>query len=276
LVSGETETSVSAWTTDTLHELFIRVLGEQDMRHVDRFRSIESTFTDHLRQVQQEVSAALVAHDKVTREVHSRYDQRFDALGADVIQRFDGLHREAAAALLARDHILSERNARYDDRFKAQEHAVEITAEAVRSETRLALAAVERARDIQDRAAERALAIASTELDKQLAKLNEYRGALSDLGLTMMPRAEAKLLSDSLAARIDVNSSALADINQTLIAMRSGMQGQDTGEHDARRSNDRSRQQMATLITIVLATLTIIVAMYAALHSGTVVVPPTK
>jgi len=68
-MSGETEESVSGWTTDTLKAYFERITVESDRRYQQRFDASE-----------QAVNAALAAAEKAVGKAEVAAEKRFDAV----------------------------------------------------------------------------------------------------------------------------------------------------------------------------------------------------
>jgi deoxyribodipyrimidine photolyase len=68
-MSGETEKSESAWTTDTLREHFAALLEEADKRYEQRFTDQDAA-----------VKAALAAAEKAVVKAETASEKRFDAV----------------------------------------------------------------------------------------------------------------------------------------------------------------------------------------------------
>ncbi len=132
----------------------------------------------------------------------------------------------------------------------------------------------QRALTLVQTSSERALDLATQQMDARMEKLNEFRGALSDAQLHMMPRAEAKLLIDTLAVRIDGVTNTVTNLGSLLTALRAGLQGQDQGSTDEIRAAERSRNLAFAAVGILLTCVVIVVSLYVGLHPKAT--PPTS
>jgi hypothetical protein len=118
----------------------------------------------------------------------------------------------------ATKNIADERDRRYEDRFKAMDE-----------KTTLALAS-----------SEKAVTKAEIATEKRFDAVNEFRGSLSDLTSTMIPRAEAN-------ARFEALDSKNEDMKKEVGGLRESRSG---GE-----GKDKAGQQHLSLIFSVLAFL---------------------
>lgn len=110
----------------------------------------------------------------------------------------------------------------------------------------------QRALTIGETLTRQAVDLAAKVLDERLEKVNEFRNALSDAQLTMLPRKEAQVVFDTYVARMDVMSRQVADLGGVLAAMRAQMAGQASGIDDA---TDRA-SRVRTVVFGVLAAVT--------------------
>jgi hypothetical protein len=104
---------------------------------------------------------------------------------------------------------------------------------------------------------QRALDLATQQMDSRLEKLNEFRGALADAQNTMMPRAEVKLLIDAMDGRIDRLQEGLNGLNQSVIALASTLKGESSGSSANRRATDRNRNMVLGVIAAAVAVITL-------------------
>lgn len=116
-----------------------------------------------------------------------------------------------------------------------------------------------------------ALRTASAQMDSRLDKLNDFRGALADAQATMMPRAEARLLIDSLTARLEGMQRSISALNELLVGLRASLEGQDTGADSQLHLADRNR----TLFFASIAAILGVVSLYLGIHNAKSSRPPT-
>ena len=97
-MSGETESSVSGWTVDTLHDHLQRLLEERrvhfieqitalDKRHEERFKAVEAMFRlgekrfeERFEAQKEAVSNALIAADRAVGKAEVASEKRFDSV----------------------------------------------------------------------------------------------------------------------------------------------------------------------------------------------------
>lgn len=188
--------------------------------------------------------------------------------------------RTSRADLLAQ---MEANDRRYQERFTAQEHAIELALATVnrefaehliqaRSEARLALAAIEEARRIQQRGSERALDLASAQMDARLDKLNEFRAALADAHDAMMPRAETMLLATATDDRIAATDRAVEGLGRDVVELRAGLAGAGVGAARVNAEAEKTRN----IILVGAAVAAIAVSLFLGLrHSTTASFSPT-
>jgi hypothetical protein len=79
-VSGETESQISGWTTDTLKEYLESRIGQNDLRYQQRFESQEANLVTAITAQEKAVSAALAAAEKAVGKAEVAAEKRFDAV----------------------------------------------------------------------------------------------------------------------------------------------------------------------------------------------------
>ncbi len=123
-MSGETESQVSGWTTDTLHSLVLRLFSEKDLRDQQRFEAQQKALTDALLAQEKAVSAALLAANTAVGKAETANEKRLDA-----VNEFRGQLKDQAFTFLTRDAA--------DARFSALVESIsELKDRANRSEGR--------------------------------------------------------------------------------------------------------------------------------------------
>ncbi len=122
-MSGETDASVSGWTTDTLKAYFERVLTERSASYQERFdgqehaveialAAVNTEFHEHLIQYRREVDQAFEASDKAITKAEMATDKRFES-----INEFRGQLRDQQADFLTRPY--------YEARHHGLEEAIQ-------------------------------------------------------------------------------------------------------------------------------------------------------
>lgn len=86
----------------------------------------------------------------------------------------------------------------FDQRFRDQEKAVAA-----------AVAASDKATSVAMTAEQRAVAKAEASTEKRFESVNEFRQTLTDQAATFMPRAEANVVNQALADKIDILAAKL-------------------------------------------------------------------
>lgn len=125
------------------------------------------------------------------------------------------------------------------------------------------------------RSDEQARILFAEDLRGKLEKVNEFRGALADAQQNMIPRAEVKLLMDAvelridnltetMSARLETVATTVAQLGQTLIALRSQLTGQTEGADDQIADVVRSRN----LVFAVLGAVLVVIALGVTLYFG--------
>lgn len=120
--------------------------------------------------------------------------------------------------------------------------------------------------EVADAGRNEALHLARTDMEKRLEKLNEFRGALQDAHGLMMPRAEAKLLMDSLTQRQETLQRALNDLGSTFVGLQSSLQGQDAGIDLAQESADRGRALVFAILALIGTVIGATISLYLGLR----------
>jgi hypothetical protein len=96
-MSGETETSVSGWTVDTLHGHMTRVLAEMDHRYQQRYEAQQEGVAAALAAQEKAVAAALQAADRAVIKAETASEKRFDS-----VNEFRGAMADQTATLMPR------------------------------------------------------------------------------------------------------------------------------------------------------------------------------
>lgn len=89
----------------------------------------------------------------------------------------------------------------FDQRFRDQEKAVDAAVQASDKATSVAMTAEQRA-----------VAKAEASTEKRFESVNEFRQTLTDQATTFMPRAEAQVINQALAEKIDILAAKLDKI----------------------------------------------------------------
>lgn len=90
-MSGETESQISGWTVDTLHQHYDHVLAEKDRRYEQRFEaqeralqialdSVNREFHEHLLQVERETQSAFLASEKAITKAEASVERRLEGM----------------------------------------------------------------------------------------------------------------------------------------------------------------------------------------------------
>lgn len=258
------------------HTAIFSAIELNNQRYDERFVGQETAINAALVTQEKAVNAALAAQDKATAAALGAVDKATDLADLEklVFSKF------------------TDNDQRYADRFYAQEHAVELALAGVnhaveaavvgvREESARALAAVERAREIQHAGSERALDLASKQMDDKLEKVNEFREALSDAQSNMMPRAEVKLLVDGISGRVEAAQKSVADLGQVIVGLRSQLAGQNSGVTETQRAADRqaeaatrSRNFIIGAGTVFVAVIALAISLYFGFHGKTTTLNP--
>lgn len=133
-------------------------------------------------------------------------------MSGETEQQVSGWTVDTAKELLA--VVSDERDRRYEQRFEAQEQAVSLALtrvdkefhehlQQVREETRAALNAADKAITKQERETELRINKQESDIRDRFAAVNEFRGQLSDLISTFMPRAEADARIRAVIEKLD-------------------------------------------------------------------------
>jgi len=123
-VSGETEERPSGWTTDTLHDLFVNLIEERDLRYQQRFDAQEQALQAALIAAEKAVTAALAAAEKAVNKAETAAEKRFESVNEFRAQlgdqartfapreyvetQFDALDRRLAELVTARQTAIDE------------------------------------------------------------------------------------------------------------------------------------------------------------------------
>lgn len=114
--------------------------------------------------------------------------------------------------------------------------------------------------EIAGAAQQEALGLARREMAGEFAKVNEFRGALSDAQANMMPRAEVTLLIGNLSASLDEVKTAQTALLGQVIEMRSSGVGRDSGEADSSLAQYRFRAVILSTVAAFIALAGVVVA----------------
>jgi hypothetical protein len=96
-MAGETEASVSAWTTDTVLAHLRELIDERDRRYEQRFEGQEKAVAAALAAQEKAVAAALSAADRAVSKAELAAEKRFEA-----VNEFRGQLADQAGRLLPR------------------------------------------------------------------------------------------------------------------------------------------------------------------------------
>lgn len=99
-MSGETEKQVSGWTTDTLHELLISLIRENDVRYGQRFAAQQEALNAALVSQEKAVAAALSAADRAVQKAEVASEKRFDS-----VNEFRAALSDQTARLMPRTEV---------------------------------------------------------------------------------------------------------------------------------------------------------------------------
>lgn len=111
-MSGETEDSVSGWTTDTLHAHMQSQLNELrralDERHEAQLRAVDAAFSSQ----QRAVDAALAAAERTVKQRADQQDREFH-------EHLDQYRRETSLAFSTSDKAIEKAERAAEKRFDA-------------------------------------------------------------------------------------------------------------------------------------------------------------
>ena len=96
-MSGETETNISGWTTDTLRSDIYRILEEMDRRYQQRYEAQQEGVAAALAAQEKAVNAALIAADRAVIKAELAAEKRFEA-----VNEFRATLADQAATLMPR------------------------------------------------------------------------------------------------------------------------------------------------------------------------------
>lgn len=106
-MSGETETNVSGWTTDTLHGLMISLFAEHEARHQQRYNHIEEMlherdvrFNQRFEAQQQALYAALASQQQAVDKAEVADARRFDS-----VNEFRGQLNDQVTTFISRTEV---------------------------------------------------------------------------------------------------------------------------------------------------------------------------
>lgn len=191
-MSGETQKSVSGWTTDTLHGLLMAVLEERDRR----FLTIETNLREQIQALRRESDVRDLAQSNAIIKAEETSTDRFE--------RGSILHTTQIADL--------RKTLEYLDVLKANEKLQLERIEGVR-------------REAHDRAVatEQAIQKADAATEKRFSAVNEFRAQLADQAANFMPREvadaqinEVRKQITALTARLDLSAGKSAGSQQAI------------------------------------------------------------
>lgn len=113
--------------------------------------------------------------------------------------------------------------------------------------------------EIAGAAQQEALGLARREMTGEFAKVNEFRGALSDAQANMMPRAEVTLLIGNLASSLDEVKTAQTALLGQVIEMRSSGVGRVSGSESSALTQERAELARARNWALVFGVLGLVV-----------------
>jgi hypothetical protein len=259
-ISGETESNISSWTTDSLHAHILSLLADQ-REYFDRiYIETEKRFN--------------LARDDEERSTTARFENYR-------IQRDDDRRMADATARLTAEATQGH----LDSRRQWQDG-------------HLAIHRVEK--DALDRA--------SSQMDRRLESMNEFRDQLRDQATAfvgrpeflaalaaldraaqvdhdrladMVTRAEMNLQFDALKSQLGVTQKSITDVTQLLAQVRSRDAGRSSGTTEAIDAAERAAEADARRRTYVISAITaavtiagILVGLFIGLHNHAATSPP--
>jgi len=232
-MSGETEANVSAWTPDTLHSYFIRLLDEMDRRNDQRFAAQEEAI--QIRSNAQEAALAIRARG-TTEEI-------------EYLRSFF-------------NSVLDERDQRYGERFEASQTA--ITAANVEREKAVtaALIAQEKAVAAALAAADRAVAKAEAAAERRFESVNEFRQTLTDQAALFVTRNEVDTKISSMSTKITDNSDQAQKDISALSSRMDRSEGGKIGVQEQKQGISSNVAMVGTLTAIIFGVITIVMAIF--------------
>lgn len=221
-MSGETDDR----TVDL--EYLVRLLDEADRRYEQRFAAQErATVADH------------VAHAETVTEIREGIRLRFDDLESKIQEKRDHL-----------TSLLAAHAARDDERYAALTTAIAASEAAVTAATSHRLDEIRRASDLALANQKEAVGKVEVANEKRFESVNEFRGTLSDLTRTLMPRLEVQAL-------IAANSEKI----ESLVTRMDKSDGRGDG-------GLATRNAIYATIATVIAVIGIILAIYSNTRHG--------
>jgi hypothetical protein len=225
-VSGETEASVSGWTTDTLREHLLQKLADQ---------------RDALR---QQILDQRDAFQQQLTDLRGAYQQQLaDLQGSD------------------RQHVADMREM-LNERYATQTKALDAAFLAQQTAMRTALEAAEKAVATALTSAEKAVAKAEVAADKRFESVNEFRQQLSDQTATFPTRNEVNTRLDAIRSDTDRNQQRIGELELRLTSRLDLTQGTAAG---ADFSRSEYRLNVNTVLQ-ALAVIAAAVIVFAAFH----------
>ncbi len=149
----------------------------------------------------------------------------------EIVSHTDDLKELLESKLLDQREIMDERDRRYEDRFKAMDE-----------KTSLALTA-----------SEKAVSKAEAATEKRFDSVNEFRGTLNDLTLTLMSKPEAN-------AKFQGIDKTLGEIKEDIGSLRESRSAGGGKEIAHAAALDQKQFDVRTLLSIVAILVSIITA----------------
>lgn len=217
------------WTIDALHQFFIRLLAEMDMRYEQRYAAQNEA-----------VRAAMTAADAALERVRVHTTELVAAAEQRATARSEGLEQALSAAIEDCRNRIVELDKLTEAKFVTYRTLIDSSADKVA----LALTA-----------ADKAVNKAELATEKRFEGVNEFRSQLSDQAATFMPRTEAEARTAQNTEKISDMNTRIAELDKRIAEISSR-----TGGHQD------STKNLVTIIGLALGALTIVVSIYLAMH----------
>jgi hypothetical protein len=122
-VSGETEERPSGWTTDTLKDMFLRLIDEHDHRYQQRFQAQEQAVRDALAAQEKQVAQALLSAQQAVNKAETAAERRFES-----VNEFRAQLSDQVATFVRREYLDSQLDAldrRLADQARERQNALD-------------------------------------------------------------------------------------------------------------------------------------------------------
>jgi hypothetical protein len=189
-MSGETESNISGWTTDTLHSHIDSLLDERRQEGKLAAEAVRANLEIALE------SALTLAHESDRRH----------------LAHFAAIEEQIRVGHEHRLEIVAEADKRYEQRFMAQERAVSIAVAQADKEFHEHLQNVRVETHAALEAAEKAIAKAESSTEKRFDAV----GQLADQAGQLLPRAEATVAFEATRLAGEARERSLREINDNV------------------------------------------------------------